>query len=105
MCLRLVDRLTRRVLYCATNLSGNFVFSLHQTTRIVTGHYVPEPNIVWQSSEKRNPLTNEHRNACDNESLNKSSSEKSLNSYSAIHVNMLDAASIKLRCNVRRFAR
>src|SRR5215471_1417240 len=71
----------------------------------MTSRDVFKSNVAWQRTEKWNAVANEHWHTCDDEPLNEARPEKSLNGYATVHVNMPDAASVKLRHNAGRIAR
>src|SRR5262245_42741418 len=64
-----------------------------------------ELDIAMCGAEERDPLADEYGNACDNEALNEPGLKKPLNGNPAIHVNMPDAASGKLRHDFGRIPR
>ena len=77
--------------------TSKMVLALNQATREVPSRDVTKPDIALEGAEERNSVSDEHRHACNDEALNEPGLEKSLNRDPAIHVNMPDAARVKLR--------
>src|SRR5262245_40986211 len=86
-------------------LTGNRIFTLNEAAGVVARRDVLESDIARCGAKERDSGADEHGNACDNESLNKSGLKKPLDSDPAIHVNMPDAASGKLRHDFGRIPR
>ena len=86
-------------------LGGNRILTLDEAAGVLPRPDVPEDDVALYSAKERDPGTDEHGNACDNEALNEPGPEKPLNGDLAIHVNMPDAASVKLRDDVGRIPR
>src|SRR5262245_3117473 len=86
-------------------LAGDRIFTLNEAAGVVARCDVLESDIARCGAKERDSGADEHGNACDNESLNKSGLKKPLDSDPAIHVNMPDAASGKLRHDFRRIPR
>src|SRR5262250_801093 len=86
-------------------LAGNRILTLNEAAGVVARRDVLESDIARCGAKERDSGADEHGNACDNEALNKSGLKKPLDSDPAIHVNMPDAASGKLRHDFGRIPR
>src|SRR4030095_12432195 len=86
-------------------LVGNRILTLNEAAGVVARRDVRESDIARCCSKERDSGADEHGNACDNESLNKSGLKKPLDSDPAIHVNMPDASSGKMRHDFGRIPR
>ena len=80
-----------------SRLDDNLILTLDEAAGVLPRPDVLEDDVVRYSAKERNPSADEHRNASNNEALNEPSLKKALNSDPAIHVNVPDAASSKLR--------
>ena len=83
-------------------LAGNLILTLNETARVLPRPDVLEDDVARYSAKQRNPGTDEDRNASDNKALNEPGLKKPLNGDPAIHVNVPDAASSKLRRDFKR---
>src|SRR5207344_1157761 len=77
--------------------SDNLVLALDEAAGVLPCADVPQHDVARYTAKERNPCTNEHRNASDHKALDQPVLQKALNRDPAIHVNVLDAASRKLR--------
>src|SRR4029453_14248821 len=88
-----------------SDLDDNLVLALDEAAGVLPCSDVPENDVAPYRAKERNPGTDEHRNASDNEALNEPGLKKPLNGDPAIHVNVPDAASSKLRRDFNRIPR
>ena len=82
-------------------LDGNLIFTLNKAGDVLARRDVIEDDIALRYAKERDASADEHGNACDNEALNVSGLKKPLNGDRTIHVNMPDAARIKLYSSVK----
>src|SRR5215475_6683203 len=78
-------------------LNGNRILTLNEAAGVLARRDVLEGDIALCDAKERNTVADEYGNARDNEALNESGLKKPLNRNPAIHVNMPDVASGKLR--------
>ena len=86
-------------------LDGNLILALDEAAGVLPCPDVLEDDVARYRAKERNPGTDEDRNASDNEALNEPGLKKPLNGDSAIHINVPDAASRKLRHDFGRSPR
>src|SRR5262249_54557095 len=86
-------------------LNSNRILTLNEAAGVLSRRDVLEGDIALCNTKERDPGADEHGNACDNEALNEPGLKESLNCDSAIHVNMPDATSGKLRHDFSRIPR
>ena len=78
-------------------LSGNLVFALNQTTRIVLRRYVTKPHIAQQGAKERNSGSNEHGHTSDHQPLHQPCAQKSLNRDSSVDIDVVSFTSRECR--------
>src|SRR5437773_12536388 len=81
-------------------LGGNTILTLDQAAGVVARRDVLKSDVPRHCTEKRNAATDEHGNARDDETVNEPGLKKPLNRDPAIHVDMPDTPSCKLRHDV-----
>src|SRR6266496_5872681 len=81
-------------------LGGNKILTLDQAAGVVARRHVLKRDVPRHCTEERNAATDEHGNARDDETVNEPGLKKSLNRDPAIHVDMPDTPSCKLRHDV-----
>ena len=81
-------------------LGGNKILTLDQAAGVVARRDVLKRDVPRHCTEERNAATDEHGNARDDETVNEPGLKKPLNRDPAIHVDMPDTPSCKLRHDV-----
>src|SRR5439155_26724146 len=81
-------------------LGGNNILALDEAAGVMTRGDVLKRDVTFYCAEERDPTTDEDGNTRDDEAVNEPGLKKPLNRDPAIHVDMPDTPSCKLRHDV-----